>query len=203
MTVLQTRVMKDKHTNKLIKASTIAAEHGVEHLLIIKHPNGTVKLNGTGSLMGNMFENEALFNHIKTGILNCNGPVVPTTVISYPLLPCSPLSEEWYAKGATKRIRGSLQGMITCAGLGKYGRKLGDGPPPEGWPLQDVPWVTFKGVGNSGLSNQAMTKIIVGLLQAANIDPTTHVMEPQPDQPNNVHEPQEVAQEDVVEENFR
>ena len=43
--------MRDKEVNKLIQASTHASENQVEHLLIIKHPDGTVKINGTANLI--------------------------------------------------------------------------------------------------------------------------------------------------------
>ena len=55
--------------------------------------------------------------------------------------------------------------MITNAGFGKYGEKL---EAEEGWPA-DVPWNTFKGVGNSGPYNESRTKFICGMLRAAHL----------------------------------
>jgi hypothetical protein len=55
-------------------------------------------------------------------------------VLSYPILPCSPLSAKWYKKGSSKIIIGVLQTMITNAGFGKYGKKLGAAEYPLGWP---------------------------------------------------------------------
>ena len=71
--------------------------------------------------------------------------------------------------------------MITHSGYGKYGKKLGMGDPPLGWPAE-IPWNPFKGVGNSGLNNISMTSIILGLLRAVNIDPDQHVQQQQQNQ---------------------
>ena len=43
--------MKDKEVNTLIKASNIAAQKQVEHLLLIKNADGTVKCKGTGKIL--------------------------------------------------------------------------------------------------------------------------------------------------------
>ena len=166
-------VMRDKQVNKLIKASNIAAEKQVEHLLLIKNSDGTVKMCGTGNIIDAFIGNDELFSQVKTTVLSSQGPIVPTIVLCYPLLPCSPFSAEWNKKVSTKRIRKFLQAMITSAGYGKYGKKLGSDNPPIGWP-EDVPWGTFTGVGSSGLNNEIMTRIILGMLAAVNIDPAIH-----------------------------
>ena len=189
--------MKNKDHNKLLKASTQAAESGVEHLLLIKHPDGTVKFNGTANIMQAISGNQELFDQVKTLVLSTQGPPVPIVVLSYPLLPCSPLSAKWYKKGSTKKIRGVLQTMITNAGFGKYGKKLGAEEYPLGWP-GDVPWDTFKGVGNSGLTNESMTKIICGMLRAANLDPAIHI-EPEQLEPYEQEEQAEVALVEQIE----
>ena len=44
--------MKDKKVNKLIKASNIAAQKQVEHLLLSKNADGTVKCTGTENILG-------------------------------------------------------------------------------------------------------------------------------------------------------
>ena len=154
--------------------------------MLIKHPDGTVKFNGTENIMQAFSGNQELLDQVKTVVLSTQGPPVPIVVLSYPLLPCSPLSAKWYKKGSSKIIRGVLQTMITNAGFGKYGKKLGGAEYPLGWPA-DVPWVTFKGVGNSGLTHESMTKIICGMLRAANLDPAIHV------EPEEVEEQEEVA----------
>ena len=79
--------MRDKEVNKLIQA----AEKQVEHLLIIKPPYGTVKLNGTANLILTTFQNQDLFNHVQTVARNCTGPVLPQPshpILSSPVLLC-------------------------------------------------------------------------------------------------------------------
>merc|ERR1712129_129097 len=168
--------MRDKEINKLIKASKLAADKEVEHVLIIKHPDVTLKLNGTENIIGAIISNPELYARVKDVVLTSPTfqGIIPTTVLSYPLLPCSPYSAEWRKSGSLK-IRNVLQVMVTNAGYGKYGKKYGAGDPPLGWPVEEVPWHSFKGVSSSGLTNEAMTRIILGMLEAVGIDPTTHV----------------------------
>ena len=52
--------MRDKETNKLIKASSLAAEK-VEHLLLIKKPDKTVKMCGTRNIIEAFIGNNDLF----------------------------------------------------------------------------------------------------------------------------------------------
>ena len=53
--------MRDKETNKLIKASSLAAEKQVEHLLLIKKPDKTVKMCGTRNIIEAFIGNNHLF----------------------------------------------------------------------------------------------------------------------------------------------
>ena len=186
--------MKDKEVNKLIKASNIAAQKQVEHLLLIKNADGTVKCTGTGNILGAVVGNNDLFTQVKNAVLSSQGPNVPVHILCYPHLPCSPFSPEWNKKGSTVRIRRVLQDMITEAGFGKYGKKLGSNDPPIGWP-QDIPWDTFTGVGSSGLKNEDMTRIILEMLRAADIDPATHVQQNQ--------EEEHLEEEEQIEEEHR
>ena len=53
--------MRDKETNKLFKASSLAAEKQVEHLLLIKKPDKTVKMCGTRNIIEAFIGNNDLF----------------------------------------------------------------------------------------------------------------------------------------------
>ena len=173
---------------KLIKASDQASEKGVEHLMIVKEPyGGGFKLNGTGNLVGSILDHTDILNQLKTILSDVSGPIVPATLVTYPLLPCSPYSTEWNTNCSSRVIRTVLQRMISSAGYGKYGKRLGAGEPPPGWPQDTIAWNTFKGVGNSKLTNIHMTTIIVGMLEAAGIDPDTHVEESMDVESNEIH----------------
>ena len=100
---------------------------------------------GCGDIVTAMVGNQELFNQVKNVVLTSQGPAAPMLVLSYPLLPVSPFSPDWSKRGSTMMIRNALKGMITAAGYGKYGKKLGTGPPPLGWP-EEVSWDTFEGV---------------------------------------------------------
>ena len=43
------------------------------------------------------------------------------------------------------------------------------------WPAHIIPWADYKGATKSHLSSGQVTEIIVSLLVAAGLDPTTHV----------------------------
>ena len=167
--------------HKLIKASTEASQKGVQHILAIMKPDGTYAMSGSDNMVHAILNNPELYTALRNTI-SANtleeGIIFPLNVINYPLLPCAPGSKGW--KGSA-RIRKVLDSMVTCAGYGKYGKKLGQGLAPIGWP-NDVPWVGYKGAANSGLTIPKMTKIIVSLLEAAQLDPARHVMADDPPQ---------------------
>ena len=96
-----------------------------------------------------------------------------------------------------------------AGGIGYGGggtRKVsGVGPSPPGWPEHIIPWADYKGATKSHLSSGQVTEIIVTLLQAAQIDPATHVrenivpVEGEPDENDNNREEIEELLVDVQE----
>ena len=52
---------------------------------------------------------------------------------------------------------------------------LGEGNPPAGWP-GDISWSNYSGASRSKLTLSDITRIIVSMLEGANLDPDTHVM---------------------------
>ena len=164
--------MRDRAIHKLIKASKDAIAKEVEHIVIIKHPDGTLTLNGTENILSSLKSNTDLYSGVMEVVMTSPSGAIPTTIFSYPLLPCSPNSLQWKS---SSMIRSVLQTMITVAGYGKYGKKHGTGDPPLGWPVKDVPWQGFRGVTQSKLNNEDMTRIILGMLDAAGIDPDRHI----------------------------
>jgi len=164
--------MRDRALHKLVKASKDAVAKEVEHIVMIKHPDGTLTLNGTENILTSLKSNTDLYSQVMEVVMTSPRGAIPTTIFSYPLLPCSPNSPQWKS---SSMIRSTLQTMITVAGYGKYGKKHGTGDPPLGWPVEYVPWQGFKGVTQSRLNNEDMTRIILGMLDAAGIDPDRHV----------------------------
>ena len=167
--------------HKLIKASTEASQKGVQHILAIMKPDGTYAMSGSDNMVHAILNNPTLYTALRDTITANTlqeGIIFPLNVINYPLLPCAPGSKGW--KGSA-RIRKVLDSMVTSAGYGKYGKKLGQGLAPIGWP-DDIPWAGYKGAANSGLTIPGMTMIIVSLLEAAQLDPATHVMADDPPQ---------------------
>ena len=161
-------------SKKLLKASTQASGKGVQHVLVIVKPDGSFNMSGSDNIINAIMNDAALYQTLRrtvTANWQEEGEVIPVKVLSFPRLPCSPFSKAW--KGSAM-IRGQLDSIVTAAGFGKYGLKLGQGDPPQGWP-QDLEWLGYKGSGRSGLSNTQMTSIIVSMLESANIDPATHV----------------------------
>ena len=53
--------MRHKETNKIIKSSSLAAEKQVEHLLLIKNPDKTVKICGMRNIIEAFIGNNYLF----------------------------------------------------------------------------------------------------------------------------------------------
>ena len=129
--------------HKLIKASTDASLKGVQHILAIMKPNGTYAMSGSDNMVQAILNNPQLYAALQDTITaNTQAeeivvPLNPLQVINYPYLPCAPGSKGW--KGSAK-IRKVLDSMVTTAGYGRYGKKLGQGLAPIGWP-NDIPWV--------------------------------------------------------------
>ena len=160
---------------KLLKASTEASEKGgVQHVLAIVKADGSLDMSGSDNIVSAILNNVSFYQNLKdilTTSRQNTGNILPSHMLSFPLLPCSPSSKEW--KGS-KMLRGVVDSYVTAAGYGKYGNKLGQGVAPPGWPA-DVPWAGYTGAGSSGLKNNQLTKIIIGMLQAAGINPVEHV----------------------------
>ena len=171
--------MSDKSLAKLLKASEQASHDQLQHLLVVLTPDGRVQVIGSANIVGCVTENTELYQALHSTMLDnmqtSGDTITPSRVIDYPLLPCSPFSPQW--KGSAM-IRGVLSKMLLSVGYGKSGRnrKLGVGTPPLGWPLH-IPWANFSGSTRSKhpTSSKDVTDIIISLLQAANIDPDTHV----------------------------
>ena len=69
-----------------------------------------------------------------------------------------------------------LLAHIDCMHFLGRGKCLGAGEPPLGWP-NSIPWIGYRGAGRSGLTNQQITQVILGMYRAAGIDPDTYVEE--------------------------
>ena len=68
-------------------------------------------------------------------------------------------------------IRKVLDSMITTCG---YGKLLGQGEAPFGWPVNEIVWQGYSGATRSKLTNGQMTRLL-SMLEAAHLDPSTHV----------------------------
>ena len=95
-------------------------------------------------------------------------------------------------------IRGVLTKMLARIGYGGWGTKkrLGVGNPPLGWP-ENISWNDFSGATRSKLSSTQISGIIISMIEAAGLDPATHIHEPQDDMTN---EEEEDEQEDEQED---
>ena len=157
-----------------MKASAEAAKKGVQHFLIIVKSDGSFSTCGSDNSLKAVVNNQHVYNELKDIIsanLQDEDSVVPVNLLTYPYLPCSPFSNSWKGSGMIRRV---LDSMVTSAGYGKYGKTLGQGSPPLGWP-EDISWTSYAGASRSGLSNLQLTHIIVSMLTAAGIDPEHHV----------------------------
>ena len=131
-------------------------------------------MSGSNNILNPFINDAELYDSIKTTMLankQGEGVVIPLRVISYPLLPCSPQSRAWKGSAMMRKV---VDNMVVTAGFGKHGKKLGEGPPPLGWP-EDIAWVGYAGAARSKLTNTKMTRIITSMLVAAGIIPYTHV----------------------------
>ena len=175
---------KMREYEKLIKASDDAVIKEVQHILVAVKPDGTIIINGSSNSVNAVVGNQALYSSLQDAMINNRKKdgerLVTTKVYGYSPLPVSPFSPQW--KGSSM-IRKVLDGMVTTAGYGKYGLKLGQGVPPLGWPVDVAPWEGYVGAARpntntkKSLSNQQMTQIIVSMLEAAHLDPATHVIQ--------------------------
>ena len=175
--------MSNKECQKLIKASDEAVGKNVQHILVVVKSDRSITINGSNNTVQAVLQNANLYASLQDTITNSiqeNGQrLEPCKVYSYSPLPVSPYSPEWKGSSMMRKV---LDDMVTTAGYGKYGSKLGQGTPPLGWPVDAVPWEGYAGAArpntntNRCLSNQQMTQIIISMLQAAQLDPATHVM---------------------------
>ena len=97
-------------------------------------------------------------------------------LVSYDPLPCSPYTSDWKGLG-NAMVRAVLRKMLQTNGYRRSGRnaKLGVGSPPPGWPEHIILWTNYKGSTTSGLTVVQVTQIIIAMLEAAGLDPSTHV----------------------------
>ena len=169
--------MTEKAIGKLMKASDIAANDQMQHIVIMMSNDGQFVVTGSANFT-EAIKNTADFSNLK-GILIDNkqkeGVIGPSQLVSYPLLPCSPYSPAWKGNGM---IRSVLTRMLARIGYGDGGRnkKLGVGNPPFGWP-ENISWQEFNGSTRSKLSVNEITQIIISMLEAAQLEPHTHVKE--------------------------
>ena len=172
--------MSEKTLVNLIKASDKAVKGRLQHLIAIVTPDGRIQLNGSANMVKAVNEDIDILNKLKGAmlgnVLGKEDEIVPSQILDYPLLPCSPFSSNWQRQGSIK-ARSILSTMMSRAGYGRCGTKqqLGVGEPPYGWP-QGISWKKYSGATRSGLTFNEVTEIIVSLLQAADIDPDTHIV---------------------------
>ena len=171
--------MENKKLKKLMQASAAASTVETQHILFSISPDGKVLAAGTDNMVTAMLGNADMFSAIKTlmkdsmtkeAVVHAN-----THQLDYPRLPCSPFSAQW-KDVRSSMVRGILRKMLMTAGYGRDGqeKKLGVGPAPAGWPA-DIDWVGFKGSTRSKLKVDAITRIIVSMLEAAGFSPIVHV----------------------------
>ena len=175
--------MSHKEYHKLIKASDDAVLKDVQHILVAVKPDGTITINGSNNTVNAVLGNAVLYSSLQDTIINNRKKegekLVSTKVYAYSPLPVSPFSPQWKGSGMIRKV---LDSMVTTAGYGKYGQKLGQGAPPLGWPVDVAPWEGYIGAArpnkttNRSLSNHQMTQIIVSMLQAVQLDPATHII---------------------------
>ena len=88
---------------KLVKASADASMHGVQHILMLLRPDGTIAVSGSDNILPAVVGNAELYDKLVTTITENRqeegGRVLPFSVLDYPLLPCSPYSPQWKGSG--------------------------------------------------------------------------------------------------------
>ena len=181
--------MSEINVAKLVKASDIAVTNEVQHLVLMVADDGRLCVNGSSNFMKAFYENRhvssAVEKVLKSSFIekkkeeennNEAEKIVAEGVVSYPLLPCSPFSDEWNKLSLTE-TRKVLTGMINSAGIIRSGkrRSLGVNTAPCGRPEDVVSWSQFKGASRSKLSKPQVKAIILKLFEAANVNPATHV----------------------------
>ena len=199
--------MEGKNLKKLVKASSIAVEAGIQHVMFSVTADGRYQFSGSDNFVNALLEKEELFTQIRATLLqNVSTGVVSHasfTDLLYDPLPCSPFCAQW--KGSA-RIRKILTKMLATAGYGgRAGRnkQLGVGPAPFGWPAP-ISWVGFSGATRSHLSIDQITQVIVSMLEAAGYNPATHLrqreVEGEEDNNNDENMKEEVKEDENVNE---
>ena len=104
---------------KLLKASTEASEKGgVQHVLAIVKADGSLDMSGSDTIVSAILNNVSFYQNLKdilTTSRQNTGNILPSHMLSFPLLPCYPYADEW------KSSKMMLQGM------GSMGTRLGRG----------------------------------------------------------------------------
>ena len=174
---------------KIMKASAVAAENQVQHLMLVLTPDRKkIHLSGSDNFLGAFMADNHLSAQMETLFLNnivddAQVKAANTHQVDFDLLPCSPFSPQW--KGSAM-IRKVLRNMLNKLGYSKAGRakKLGVGAPPVGWP-SDIDWSNYTGSTSSKLTSSQVTHIIVSMMSAVGLDPNTHVVPDSANEDNN------------------
>ena len=121
--------------NQMVRASEKACQNQLQHLLVIRTPDGRLQFNGSTNFVNaveaDMEMSPRLQALLKNNVMPEGEVVTSAQILSYPFLPCSPSSPGW--KGS-KMIRKVLADMMACIGYADGGKikKLGVGPTPLG-----------------------------------------------------------------------
>ena len=167
--------MLTKKLQKLCQASEAANDRDTQHILLSIPADGKVSAAGSDSLVTGMVSDVDFYKKIK----DCIKSHVTEEAVGLWLI----LHAGWKELG-TCVIRGILKDMLSEAafGRGKEAMKLQVGlsvifcfgvyPP---FKLAGCRQSNFKGSTSSGLNIAAVTDILISMLQAAGINPETHV----------------------------
>lgn len=182
--------MSKASSQRLTKASDLAARDQVQHIVLMVAHDGRLKITGSSNMVDAIYGNEELYDQVEKAMqasYKTEGDVVPQQILHYPVLPCSPFTPEWENLPSTK-VRKILTQMLDSSGYGRSGnkRKLGLGPSPPGWP-EKFPWDSFSGATRSKLTKLEITEVITSLLLAANCDLATHTTDPEDKMNNGNH----------------
>ena len=80
---------------KLLKASTEASDKGgVQHVLAIVKADGRFDMSGWDKIVSAILNNVSFYQNLKDILTTSSqdtGNILPVNMLSFPLLPCSPL----------------------------------------------------------------------------------------------------------------
>ena len=110
---------------KLIKASDKAVDGRVQHVLLTVSSDGRVNINGSNNLVNAIRRDDNLVKNVENTLkenFSREEDIQPEFVVSYPLLPCSPNSDEW-KKLSIDKLRSILTKMINANGILRSGKR--------------------------------------------------------------------------------